>query len=48
VWGGLLVGVKRKADVYVVLEVLRLEGLVLGVVEGCTVVMSLGWVLVEG
>jgi hypothetical protein len=32
----------------VVLEVLRLEGLVLGVVEGCTVAVSLGWVLVNG
>jgi hypothetical protein len=46
--GGLLVGVEKKGDVYVVLEVLRLEGLVLGAVEGCAVVMSLGWVLVEG
>ncbi len=46
--GGLLVGVERKGDVYVILEVLWLEGLVLGVVEGCIVVMSLGWVLVEG
>ncbi len=46
--GGLLVGVERMGDVYVVLEVLRLEGLGLGVVERCAVVMSLGWVLVEG
>jgi hypothetical protein len=30
------------------LEVLRLEGLVLGVEEGSTVVISLGWVLVKG
>ncbi len=28
---------------YVVLGVLVLEGLVLGVVEGCIVVMSMGW-----
>ncbi len=31
----------------VVLEVLRLEGLMLGVVDRCAVVMSLGWVLVK-
>ncbi len=32
----------------VVIEVLRLEVLVLGVVKGCAVVISLGWVLVKG